>query len=108
MNPRRVHELMRKNFPYFHTPTLDWKNIADRDGNIKTDEIKKYIEQYIQTDYVLVEAARKVGDYLPKDEAVLFAVSHYLRHSVKMANRDFSGFVVFTQSGVISGWRNPT
>lgn len=61
MNPRRIHELMRKNFPDFLTPTLNWVNIADRDGNVKTEEITKYIDQYIKQTLYLLRLHEKLG-----------------------------------------------
>ncbi|GHD56571.1 hypothetical protein [Jeongeupia chitinilytica] len=104
MNPRRVHDLLRQNFPDYFRLDLDWRNIADRTGSIDVEVLAQYLDRYIDADDVLVEAGRKTGAYLSKAEVAAYVATHS-RQGVRMTDRKFDGFVVLGGNGVIAGWR---
>jgi hypothetical protein len=104
MNPRRVHELMLKHFPRFAAVDLAWKNFVERDGSIRRDELLAMIDTYIQADEVLVEVNRKTGGFLSKKELLEFIRDYMGQGTIRMMDRDYSGFVVLAASGVAAGW----
>lgn len=62
------------------------------------------INQYIPGADLLVEAARKVGDFLPTSAAFDFVAKHAGQADIRLADRDFTGYVVLLANGVASGW----
>jgi len=103
MNPRRVHELMRKHFPQTNAALRTWKNIVERD-ELQAAELIRLLNQFIPGERVLVEVHRKLGDFLSKQEAVSFVGAHVGQGEIRIADRAFSGFVVVAQNGVAAGW----
>lgn len=71
MNPRRVHELMRKHFPAFDSAKADWTNLSDRSGADR-HRLGSFLDQHIDAPEILVEVSRTVGAYLSKADAVEF------------------------------------
>lgn len=106
MNPRRVHELMRLHFPAVSGQLRDWKNVAEASG-VREDDIRRLVDQYIQADDVLVEVHRRIGSFLPKADAVSFIAQHIGQGEIRVADRDFTGFVVVAVNGVATGWSAP-
>lgn len=95
---------MRKNFPQVDYSKLEWKNIADHDG-INQAELKKYIDMYIKADMVLIEQNRKNGNLIDKSEIPNYVSLNYGHGSnILISTRDFNGFLVIAQNGVITGW----
>jgi hypothetical protein len=103
MNPRRVHELMRQRFPAVMSASRDWLVVADEKG-LRFPVLAALIDDHIRTDDVLVEANRKFGDLLPRQAALEFVAAHVGQGEIRLANRDFDGFVVVAQNGVATGW----
>lgn len=103
MNPRRVHELMRKHFPPTDAESRDWKNIVERDG-LQENKLILLLEQFIPGEQVLVEVHRKLGDYLSKQEAVGFVAANVGKGEIHITDREFRGFVVVAHNGVAAGW----
>lgn len=106
MNPRRVHELMRLHFPAVSAQSRDWKNVTEASG-VREAEVRRLMDQYIQADDVLVEVHRRIGSYLPKADAVSFIAQHIGQGEIRVADRDFTGFVVVAVNGVATGWSVP-
>jgi len=104
MNPRRVHELMRLHFPAVSGQHRGWKNVAEAWG-VREDDIRQLMDQHIHAADVLVEVHRRIGSYLPKDEAVKFIAQHIGQGEIRVADRDFTGFVVVAVNGVATGWK---
>ena len=107
MNPRRVHRLMREHFPAVDAVRHDWINVADRNG-VRREVVSQMPNTWIDAPWLLVQAHRKLGDYLPRDAALDFICAHagkgwggYLR----IADRAFSTFMVIGTNGVATGWR---
>jgi len=97
---------MRQHFPAVSGQHRDWRNVAETSG-IRVDDIRQLMDQYIQSDDVLVEVHRRIGNYLPKVDAVSFIAQHIGQGEIRVADRDFTGFVVVAVNGVATGWRAP-
>ena len=105
MNPRRVHDLMRKNFPIFDSAKVEWINVVEREGP-HLQRLESLLEQFICASEVLVEVHRTVGGQFAKKEAAAFISSHIGKGQIRVADRKFTSFVVVAQNGVVTGWRN--
>ncbi|MGA3962268.1 hypothetical protein ACI2VR_21870 [Ralstonia nicotianae] len=103
MNPRRVHELMRKHFPAVEAATRAWVNVADQDG-LREEQLLKLLDEYVPAELLLVEVHRKVGGFLPKVDAIQFIGEYLSQGTIRICDRDFHGFVVVTVNGVATGW----
>jgi hypothetical protein len=103
MNPRRVHELMRQRFPAVLGVSREWIVITDERG-LRFKVFAALIDDHVGADEVLVEANRKVGELLSKQAALEFVATHVGQGEIRLANRDFNGFVVVAQNGVATGW----
>ncbi|SFJ79943.1 hypothetical protein SAMN05192543_11174 [Paraburkholderia megapolitana] len=103
MNPRRVHELMQKHFPPVNAASRAWKNIVEHE-ELQQNELLCLLDDFICAEQVLVEVHRKLGDYLSKKEAVAFVAMHVGEGEIRIADREFHGFVVIAHNGVASGW----
>jgi hypothetical protein len=103
MNPRRVHELIRQNFPATMGASREWIVVADEKG-LRFEVLGALIDEHVRCDDVLVEVNRKVGDLLPRQATLEFVSSYLGQGEIRLANRDFNGFVVVAQNGVATGW----
>jgi hypothetical protein len=104
MNPRRVHQLMLDRFPAFNAVDFEWENIHDGKAP-RLKELSELIVRYVEAPEVLVEVHRKLGALLPIDEAVAFIGNHMGEGQIRVADRQFTSFVVVALSGVAAGWR---
>ena len=103
MNPRRVHELMRQHFPEVKAASRDWIVVADEHG-LRTGVVREMINEYIPAESVLVEVARKLGDFLTVDAALEFLSKHVGQAEIRVTDREFTGFLVIAVNGVATGW----
>lgn len=94
---------MRKHFPPVDSVNREWINVADTAG-IRVQLLLELMDKNINSEEVLVELHRKVGAYLPKSKAVEFIAQHIGQGEIRVANRDFTGFVVIALNGVATGW----
>lgn len=101
MNTRRVHELMRQNFPLIEHARREWAVVSD------ANSIETLVAEYVRSPEALVEVHRELGALLPTREAASFAAAHIGEGEIRIADREFSGFVVVAQNGVATGWRIP-
>ena len=99
MNTRGVHDLMRQHFPSIEHALREWMIVAD------SSQIEALIGEHVRSPEALVEVHRKLGALLPIGEAALFAAAHIGEGEIRIANREFTGFVVVAQNGVATGWR---
>ena len=104
MNPRRVHQLMLNRFPAFDAVDFDWENMHDGKAP-RLKELTDFHLRYIEAPEVLVEVHRRLGAFLPIDEAVAFIGSHIGEGQIRVADRQFTSFVVVALNGVAAGWR---
>lgn len=104
MNPRRVHELMRQHFPPVQPELREWFIVADA-ARIRHDALRTLLDLHIHTDAVLVAVHRKTGTLLPRNEALALVAEHIGQGEIRLADRDFTGFVVIGMNGVAAGWR---
>jgi hypothetical protein len=106
MNPRRVHELMRQNFPERPRTASDWVVASDGQG-LRVDVLRDLLRRHIPSDSLIVQAHRKAGDLLPFDQAIDFVSRHVGASRIRLSDRNFTGFVVVEANGVASGWSRP-
>lgn len=99
MNTRRVHDLMRQNFPSIEHARREWVIVGE------SSQIEALMAEYVCSPEALVEVHRKLGALLPIGEAARFAATHIGEGEIRIANREFTGFVVIAQNGVATGWR---
>jgi hypothetical protein len=104
MNPRRVHALMKANFPPVEPVKLDWVNVLEADGTIRSDRLDAVIDQFIRADDILVEVSRKVGDLKERDQLIPYVQEHIGKSQIRIADRDFQGYVLIALNGVAAGW----
>jgi len=105
MNPRRVHDLMRKHFPVIDFVAHEWVNVADGSGP-RVPLIEGLLSQQIAATDLVVEVNRKVGGYFPKAEALAFICENIGKGHIQIANREFTSFVVIASNGVANGWQS--
>ena len=94
-----------KAFPRVDAQVRDWCNLVESDGTLRTDELARLIDSYIPGHDLLIWVSRKIGDFLPKDEAIRFIAEHIGEGEIRIADRQFSGFVVVAMPGVGTGWQ---
>ena len=105
MNPRRIHELMRRRFPPVEHAARQW-TLVQREGGSNESAIASLLAEHITSPEVLVEVHRKLGALLPTAEAPAYIGSHVGEGEIRVANRAFTGFVVVALNGVATGWRH--
>jgi hypothetical protein len=103
MNPRRVHELMQKHFPEVQSASREWVIAADEHG-LRSSVLGALLERYVPASDLLIEVHRKIGDFLPMQAAVAFVAEHLGQGEIRVADREFTGFVVVAVNGVATGW----
>jgi hypothetical protein len=104
MNPRRVHQLMRERFPAFSAVDHEWVNMHDG-KTPRTRELSEFLSRSLNGPEVVIEVHRKLGAVLPIDEAAAFIGSHIGEGQIRVADRNFTSFVVVAMNGVATGWR---
>jgi hypothetical protein len=104
MNPRRVHELMTANFPSIQMVTLDWVNVLEADGTIRSEVLDALIGEFIRGDDILVEVNRKLGELKTKVQVIPYVQEHVGKGQIRIADRDFRGYVLIGMNGVAAGW----
>lgn len=104
MNPRRVHELMTAYFPHAELVALNWVNVLEADGAIRREALDRLIDEFIHADDILVEVNRKLGDLKPRNQVIPYVQEHVGKGQIKLADRDFQGFVLIGINGVAAGW----
>ena len=95
---------MHDQFPAFDAVDFEWKNMHDGKAH-RLKELSELLVRYIDAPAVLVEVHRKLGAFLPIDEAVAFIGSHIGEGQIRIADRQFTSFVVVALNGVATGWR---
>lgn len=103
MNPRRVHELMKANFPKVDLAKSTWVNLLERNGSIRGDALVKLLDEFIDAEDVLVEVSRKLGDLMPRHELVSYVERNAGRGEIRIADRAFQGYVLVGMNGVATG-----
>ncbi|RYG12923.1 MAG: hypothetical protein EON92_06990 [Burkholderiales bacterium] len=96
---------MRKRFPAFSAVDHEWVNMHDGTAP-RLRELSELIVRNISAPEVVVEVHRKVGAALPIEEAAAFIGEHIGEGQIRVADRDFTSFVVVAVNGVATGWRH--
>ena len=96
---------MLKNFPAFASVEHEWINVADTQG-LRRQVLSELIEKNISADLLLIDITRHLGAFLPKAEALDFIGQHLCQRDIRIADREFKGFVVVALNGAATGWRN--
>lgn len=107
MNPRRVHELMTANFPPVELVTLNWVNVLEADGTIRSAVLNALIDEFIRADDILIEVNRKIGDLKPRGQVIPYVQEHVGKGQIRIADRNFHGYVLIGMNGVAAGWSSP-
>lgn len=108
MNPRRVHELMTANLPETEPVALDWVNVLEANGTIRSQVLDALVDQFIHADEVLIEVTCKLGDLKPRDQVISYVQEHIGKGHIRMADREFRGYVLIAANGVAAGGRLTT
>jgi hypothetical protein len=95
---------MLDRFPVFDAVEFEWENMHDGLAP-RLKELSDLLVRYFKAPEVLVEVNRKLGALLPTDEAVAFIGSHIGEGQIRVADRQFTSFVVVALNGVAAGWR---
>ncbi|ATH15621.1 hypothetical protein CHL79_25980 [Delftia acidovorans] len=103
MNPRRVHELVRKHFPPIEHATREWKLVPD-EKDAQLTMLSDLLSTYISVHEVVIEVHRKLGTLICVAEAPSFIASHIGQGEIRIADRAFTSFVVVAINGVATGW----
>jgi hypothetical protein len=104
MNKRRVHELMTANFPPVELVKLEWVNVLEADGTIRSSALDALIGEFIHADDILVEVSRKLGDLKSRDQVIPYVQQHVGKGQIRIADRGFRGYVLIGMNGVAAGW----
>lgn len=104
MNARRVHALMTAHFPPVELATLDWVNVLEADGTIRREILGTLIDRFIRAEDILVEVHRKLGDLKQRDQVIPYVQEHIGKGQIRIADRDFRGYVLVGMNGVAAGW----
>lgn len=104
MNSRRVHVLMKEHFPLIDVVNHTWINLLERDGTVRTSSLAALIDGNITADELLIQVHRKLGDFLPKENALKFIGEHIGQGEIRITDRSFQGFVVVAINGTATGW----
>ena len=105
MNPRRIHELMRTRFPPIQHASREWALVQNERG-ADHSAIATLLAKHVASPEVLVEVHRKLGAVLPIADAPAYIGTHIGEGEVRVADRQFTGFVVVALNGVATGWRH--
>ena len=103
VNPRRVHDLMRRHFPPIEHATRTWTVVQDAQG-LDGEALSALLTRHVGPGPVLIEVRRKEGVLLPVGEVADYIRQHLGEGEIRVADRDFTGFVVVAQNGVATGW----
>jgi hypothetical protein len=94
---------MRQHFPPVDAASRDWQIVSDG-TSVQKQDLAALLNTYIPGDNVLVEVHRMLGTCLPKSEAATFIAEHIGKGNIRVADRDFGGFVYVAVNGVATGW----
>ncbi len=102
MNPRRVHALFLRHYPDIALVSCEWTHII-QDGKPCTDMINEGLSS-LKVSEVLVHVHRKLGNFLPLSLATNLIYENVGQANIRIADRDFSRFVIVAQNGVMTTW----
>ncbi len=103
MNPRRVHELVRKHFPPIEHAAREWILVPD-EKDARLTMLSALLSTYISALEIVVEVHRKLGTFISVNEAPSFIAAHIGQGEIRIADREFTSFVVVAINGVATGW----
>jgi hypothetical protein len=96
---------MREHFPEFDAAKVEWTNIVEREGP-NTQLLESVLVRHISAPDVLVEVHRKLGALVSLREAAGYISAHIGEGQIRVADREFTSFVVVAKNGVVTGWSN--
>ncbi|WP_157615489.1 hypothetical protein [Rhizobacter sp. Root404] len=103
MNPRRVHDLMRRYFPKIDGAEHEWVVVVDEAG-LRREVLEALLGKIVPAEELIVEVHRKIGGMVPRAAAIAMVAKHVGRGDIRIADRKFTGFLVVLRSGVATGW----
>ncbi|NIF76170.1 hypothetical protein F3J20_01970 [Paraburkholderia sp. Cy-641] len=102
MNPRRVHSLFLKRYPEVDYVKCEWIHLF-RDGVLDRDLLRKMLST-IDAEVLLIHVHRKLGDFLPMEEAQAFISENIGKSYARVADRNFTNVVIIAPNGVAATW----
>jgi hypothetical protein len=98
MNPRRVHARFRQHRPSVDFAQCEWTHLFS-DGCLNEERLRTMLST-LETSHFLIHVQRKIGDYLPFEEALAFIRENIGKSTIYIGDRNFAGLVVVAQNGV--------
>ncbi|WP_449405617.1 hypothetical protein [Massilia phosphatilytica] len=95
---------MAAHFPQAELAIVNWLNVLEADGTIRREVLDRLIDEFIHADDILVEVNRKLGDLKPRDQVISYVQEHVGKGRIRIADRDFHGYVLIGMNGVAAGW----
>lgn len=95
---------MTAHFPLVELATLDWVNVLEADGTIRREILGTLIDRFIRAEDILVEVQRKLGDLKQRGQVIPYVQEHVGKGQIRIADRDFRGYVLIAMNGVAAGW----
>ncbi|WP_338762481.1 hypothetical protein [Massilia sp. METH4] len=105
INPRRVHELMKANFPNVDVAKSSWINVLESDGTVRSEALFGLMDRFVHADELLAEACRKTGGLVRRRELASYVQKHVGRGDIRLADMAFHGYVMILRNGVATGGR---
>ena len=96
---------MREHFPDVQMARRDWIVAADGNG-LRVAVLRGLVDRFVGSEDLLVEVNRRIGDFLPVDDAMGFVSRHVGQGEIRICDRQFRGFVVVALNGVATGWES--
>ncbi|URI05823.1 hypothetical protein MW290_07660 [Aquincola tertiaricarbonis] len=93
---------MVKHFPEVQAASRSWIVAADEHG-LRTNVLADLLDQHVPPGDLLVEVHRKLGDCLPRRQAVDFVAAHIGKGNIRITDRAFRGFLVVAAHRVATG-----
>jgi hypothetical protein len=96
---------MHRHFPSIDAVSRDWKHLIVGE-TLSERAALDLMNESIASDEVLVHVHRHLGASCTKAEAVKLIAQYWGHSDIKVADRNFLGFVVIAQNGVGTGWKS--
>ena len=95
---------MLDQLPAVDAVDFEWKNMHDGNAT-RPKKLSELPMHHIEAPEVLLDVHRKLGALLLIDEALAFIGSHIGKGQIRVADRQFTSFVVVALNSVAADWR---
>jgi hypothetical protein len=95
---------MLERFPTFHFTELQWSSIyVDRRPDQRL--IAAAVAAHFDSPAVIMDINRRMGRYLPIDEAAEVVCDYVGSGNIRIADPTFKAFMVIASAGMVASWR---